>query len=59
MKEINTMFYEIRKVLNDNDCEGKLIALTSRPGMGKTTFSLNLMRNIAEWNETNVLFFSL
>ena len=59
MKEINTMFYEIRKVLNDNDCEGKLIALTSRPGMGKTTFSLNLMRNIVEWNETNVLFFSL
>lgn len=59
MKEINTMFYEISEVLNDNDCEGKLIALSSRPGMGKTTFSLNLMRNIVEWNETNVLFFSL
>lgn len=59
MKKIKTLFHEIDEILNSNNGEGKLIALGSRPGMGKTTFSLNLMRNIVEKNETNVLFFSL
>lgn len=59
MKKIYTLFHEIDEVLNDNEGEGKLIALASRPGMGKTTLSLNIANNIAMLNDTKVLFFSL
>ena len=59
MKKIKTMFYEIDELLNANNGEGKLIALGSRPGMGKTTFVMNLAKNIAELNDVKILFFSL
>ena len=59
MKKIYTLFHEIDEVLNNNECEGKLIALASRPGMGKTTLSLNIANNIAMMNDAKVLFFSL
>ena len=36
-----------------------LIILASRPGVGKTTFALNLAYNIVSRNDKSVLFFSL
>lgn len=36
-----------------------MIVLAARPGMGKTTFALNLAYNIASRNDKSVLFFSL
>lgn len=58
-REIKTNFYEIGKIMNENNGEGKLIALCSRPGMGKTTLMFEIMKNISELNDGNVLFFSL
>lgn len=59
MSKIKTLFHEIDELLNANNGEGKLIALGSRPGMGKTTFVMNLAKNIAELNDVKILFFSL
>lgn len=59
MKKIKTLFHEIDEVLNDNECEGKLIALVSRPGMGKTTLLLNIMRSTVIHNNLDILMFSL
>ncbi|MEE1047813.1 MAG: DnaB-like helicase C-terminal domain-containing protein, partial [Clostridia bacterium] len=56
-REIKTNFYEIGKIMNENNDEGKLIALCSRPGMGKTTLMFEIMKNISELNDGNVLFF--
>lgn len=59
MKKIKTLFYEIDEILNSNNGEGKLIALGSRPGMGKTTLLLNIMRSTAILNNLDILMFSL
>lgn len=56
--KLKTLFVEIDEVLNANDGEGKLIALASRPGMGKTTLMLDIMLNIAVMNDDNILFFT-
>lgn len=59
MKKIKTCFQEIDDILNTNNGEGKLISLGARPGMGKTTFVMNLAKNIAKLNDVKILFFSL
>lgn len=58
-KEIITGFFEIENILNENNGNGKLIALASRPGMGKTTFLHHLLSRMVSLNESNVLLFSL
>lgn len=58
-KEIITGFFEIEDILNANNGNGKLIAIASRPGMGKSTFAVNLISNIVSLNNCNVLLFSL
>lgn len=58
-KENITGFFEIDDILNENEGSGKLIALASRPGMGKTTFMHHLLSNVVSLNERNVLLFSL
>ena len=58
-KEIITGFFEIEDILNENNGSGKLIALASRPGMGKTTFLHHLLSRMVSLNESNVLLFSL
>lgn len=58
-KEIITGFFEIEDILNENDGSGKLIALASLPGMGKTTFLHHLLSRMVSLNESNVLLFSL
>ena len=47
MSKIKTLFHEIDELLNANNGEGKLIALGSRPGIGKTTLMLDIMLNMA------------
>ena len=59
MKKIKTHFQEIDDILNANNGEGKLISLGARPGMGKTTFVINLAKNIAKLNDVKILIFSL
>ena len=39
--------------------EGELIVVAARPGLGKTTFALNLASNVALQSEESVLFYSL
>lgn len=38
---------------------GELIILAARPGMGKTTFALNIASNMAQYNKHHVLIYSL
>lgn len=38
---------------------GELIVLAARPGMGKTTFAMNIAANMAMINQSNILIFSL
>ena len=59
VKEIITDFFEIEDILNEDNGSGKLIALASRPGMGKTTFMHDLLSRMVSLNECNVLLFSL
>ncbi len=59
MKKIKTLFYEIDEILNNNNGEGKLIALGSRPGMGKTSLLLDIMLNTALFNDVDILLFTL
>jgi len=59
MKKIKTLFYEIDEILNSNNGEGKLIALGSRPGMGKTTLLLNILQSTMLINYIDVLIFSI
>ncbi len=54
---IPTGFSYLDKVLTGLG-KGDLIILASRPGMGKTSFSLNIAQNIAK-KDISVLFFSL
>lgn len=58
-KEIITGFFEIEDILNENDGSGKLIALASRPGMGKTTFIHDFLSRMVSLNGHNILLFSL
>ena len=46
-KEIITGFFEIEEILNENNGNGKLIALGSRPGMGKKKF-LNQLQEVSK-----------
>lgn len=57
--EIITGFFEIEDILNEDNGSGKLIALASRPGMGKSTFMHHLISRIVLLNKSNVLLFSL
>lgn len=57
--EIITGFFEIEDILNEDNGSGKLIALASRPGMGKSTFMHHLLSRMVSLNESNVLLFSL
>ena len=57
--EIITGFFEIEDILNEDNGSGKLIALASRPGMGKSTFLHHLLSRMVSLNESNVLLFSL
>jgi DNA polymerase-3 subunit alpha (Gram-positive type) len=57
--EIITGFFEIEDILNEDNGSGKLIALASRPGMGKSTFIQHLLSRMVSLNESNVLLFSL
>ena len=59
MKKIKTLFYEIDEILNSNNGEGKLIALGSRPGIGKTTLLLNILKSTMLNNYFDVLMFSI
>ena len=58
MKKFNTLFHEIDEALNYNNCEGKLIALASRPGMGKSTLLLDILLNTVSLNSSDVLLFT-
>ena len=59
MKKIKTLFYEIDEILNSNNGEGKLIALGSRPGIGKTTLLLNILKSTMLNNYFDILMFSI
>ena len=59
MKKFNTLFHEIDEALNYNNCEGKLIALASRPGMGKSTLLLDILLNTVSLNSSDVLLFTM
>lgn len=59
MKKIKTSFYEIGEALNADNGKGKLIALSARPGMGKTTLLLDILQSTVVLNDLNVLMFSL
>lgn len=58
-KEIITGFFEIENILSENNGNGKLIALASRPGMGKTTFMHDFLSRMVSLNSHNILLFSL
>ena len=55
---IPTGFGELDKVINGLE-RSDLILLAARPGMGKTSFALNIARNIAVECKKAVAFFSL
>ena len=57
MKTTETLFYEISKVLNADEGVGKLISVSARPGMGKTTLCLRITAGIVKLGKTKVLFF--
>lgn len=59
MKKIKTSFYEIGEALNADNGKGKMIALSARPGMGKTTLLLDILQSTVVLNDLNVLMFSL
>ena len=45
-KEVVCGFVEIDELMYSGDGSGKLIAIASRPGMGKTNLALNLFANM-------------
>jgi replicative DNA helicase len=55
---ISTGFWEIDKILAMLKPE-ELILIAARPGMGKTTFALNIAKHAAEVDGKKVAFFSL
>lgn len=54
---MNTGFKDLDDVIKING--GKLIVLASRPSMGKSTFALNILNNIATKQNLPVLYFNL
>ena len=54
---MNTGFKDLDDVIKING--GKLIVLASRPSMGKSTFALNILNNIATKQNLPVLCFNL
>lgn len=57
-KPIPTGFGELDKVITGFE-RSDLILLAARPGMGKTSFALNIARNVAVESKKAVAFFSL
>ena len=57
--KFNTNFYEIGEILNKNNGESKMIAISARPGMGKTTLLLDIMHDMSQLNNGKLLFISL
>ena len=39
--------------------KGKLYAIASRPGVGKSTFAINIINNIAKQTNDKILYFNL
>lgn len=59
MKKLKTAFKGIDNILNSNQGEGKLVVLSTRPGMGKTTLMLDILLDMAKQNREKFLFVSL
>ncbi len=55
---LQTGYGELDKIV-DGFGKGDLIILAARPGIGKTSFALNLMRNIAQKSQKKCVLFSL
>lgn len=55
---LSTGFYALDELLNGLQ-ESQLIIIAGRPSMGKTTFALNIVENVAVRQGLPVLFFSL
>ncbi len=55
---LQTGYSDLDKIV-DGFGKGDLIVLAARPGIGKTSFALNLMRNIAQKSRKKCVLFSL
>ena len=58
-KYIKTGFTELDKLLNGGFKKGELVILASRPAVGKTSFSINILANAGMYGEATCAFFSI
>ncbi len=56
--DLRSHFYEL-DALTNGFAPASLIALASRPGMGKSSFALTIAENVARYGNKSVAFFSL
>ena len=55
---LKTTFIEL-DIITQGFQNSDLIIIAGRPSMGKTAFAFNLAKNIAQYHDTSVIFFSL
>lgn len=56
--DLRTHFYDL-DALTNGFAPANLIAIASRPGMGKSSFALTIAENVARYSNKSVAFFSL
>ena len=57
MLENKNLFYEINEILKPDNCEGKLVALGYRAGLGKKRIFTEIMLSSVEVNNSETLLF--
>ena len=55
---IKSGYYDLDNLM-EGFCEGELVLISGRPGMGKTSFALNIAKNVRELQNIPTVFFSL